>query len=183
MDTYPKEFEIRKKLWDGTEVILRSIKPEDEKLWLEMFRNFSEESVWNRFFNVIKDTPHEVRVRYCDIDYDCELAIIAELQEDERKMLGVVRFTFDSDRKKGELAFIIADPWQGLGLGTRMLEHVINSCRDKKVEIIYSFMLPNNYGGIRFLKKMGFTIEYLSDGAVKGVLNLKQNESPHPQVK
>jgi acetyltransferase len=100
---------------------------------------------------------------------------LAELQEDERKMLGVVRFTIDSDRKSGELAFIVTDPWQGLGLGTMMVEHMINICRDKNIEIIYSFMLSNNYGGIRFLKKTGFTIQYLSDGAVKGILNLKQN--------
>ena len=64
-----------------------------------------------------------------------------------------------------------------------MVEHVINICRDKNVEIIHSFMLPNNYGSIRFLKKMGFAIEYLSDGDVNGVLNLKQNESCQDQVK
>ena len=172
MVAYPKEFESRRKLLDGTEVVLRSIKPEDEMLWLEMFRNFSENSVWKRFFNVINDTPHEVRVRYCDINYDNEIAIVAELQEKEKKMLGVVRFTIDSNNKSGELAFIVADPWQGLGLGTMMVEHVINICRNKKIEIIYSFVLPDNYSGIRFLKKMGFTIKHSNDGDVKGVLNL-----------
>ena len=172
MVPYPIEFEKRRKLHDGTKVILRSIKPEDEMLWLEMFRNFSDESVWNRFFNVIKNTPHEVRVRYCDIDYDNEIAIVAVLQEGEKKMLGVVRFTIDSNRKSGELAFIVADPWQCLGLGTMMVKHMIQICRDKTIEIVYSFILPNNYGGIRFLKKMGFTIEYSNDGDVKGILNL-----------
>ena len=174
MVPYPKEFEIRRKLRDGTKVILRSIKPEDEMLWLEMFKNFSENSVWKRFFNVIKDTPHEVRVRYCDINYDNEIAIIAELQEKEKKMLGVARFTLDSDKKSGELAFIVVDQWQGLGLGTIMVEHALNIIRDKKIETIYSFMLSNNYRGIRFLKKMGFTIVCLDDGDVKGVFNLKK---------
>ena len=152
---YPKEYETSKKLHDGTKVILRSIKPEDEMLWLEMFRNFSENSVWNRFFNVIKEAPHEVRVRYCDIDYDQEIAIIAELPEKEKKMLGVVRFTLNSDMRSGELAFIVADPWQGLGLGTMMVEHIIEICRKRGVEIIYTYMLSNNYRGIRFLKKIG----------------------------
>ena len=173
MVTYPEEFKSRIKLKNGTEVILRSIKPEDEMLWLEMFKSFSDESVWYRFFNVIKDTPHEVRIRYCNINYDNEIAIIAELQEEQKKMLGVVRFTLDSDKKSGELAFIVADQWQGLGLGTIMVEHVLNICRDKKIEIIYSFMLPNNYRGIRFLKKMGFNIVYLDQGDVKCVLDLK----------
>ena len=173
MNHYPKEFETRRKLRDGTEVILRSIKPEDEMLWLEMFRNFSEQSVWKRFFNVIRETPHEVRLRYCDINYENEIAIIAELQEKEKKMLGVVRFTVDPDGKSGELAFIVVDRWQGLGLGTMMVEHMINICRGKKIETIYSFMLPNNYDGIKFLKKMDFNIEYSADGDIKGVLDLK----------
>ena len=153
-------------------MVLHSIRPEDEMLWFEMFKNFSEKSVWNRFVNVIKDTPHKVRVRYCDINYDNEIAIVAELPK-RKKMLGVVRFTIDSDGKSGELAFIVVDYWQGLGLGTLMVEHMIDICKKKKIEIIYSYMLPNNYGGIRFLKKNGFTIEYLKDGGAKGVLNLK----------
>lgn len=171
MDSYPKEYETRRKLRDGTEVILRSIKPEDEMLWLEMFHNFSDESIWNRFFNVIKDTPHKFRLRYCNIDYNREIAIIAELQQQEKKMIGVVRFTFDSNMKSGELAFIIADPWHNLGLGTMMVEKVIKICREKKVKVVYSIMFPNNYGGIKFLKKMGFTIKYLED-EVKGILKL-----------
>ncbi len=175
MVTYPKEFASKIKLRDGTKIILRSIKPEDEMLWLEMFKSFSEESVWYRFFNVIKDTPHKVRTRYCDINYYNEIAIIAELQKKEKKMLGVVRFTLDSDKKSGELAFIVVDQWQDMGLGTKMVEHMLNICRNKKIVSIYSFMLSNNYRGIRFLKKTGFTIVYQEDGNVKGILNLKQN--------
>ena len=56
MVSYPKEFEITKKLKNETEILLRSIKPEDEPLWLEMFNNFSESSVWNRFFNIVTGT-------------------------------------------------------------------------------------------------------------------------------
>jgi acetyltransferase len=173
MVTYPKEFETHRQLRDGTKVILRSIKPEDEMMWLEMFRSFSDKSVWNRFFNVIQETPHEFRVRYCNIDYDKEIAIIAELQEKNgSKMLGVVRFTFDSDMKKGELAFIVVDRWQNLGLGTMMVEHMISILKQKKVETLYSFILPNNYGSIRFLKRLNFTMHYSDREQVKAVLNL-----------
>ncbi|MHA2033332.1 MAG: acetate--CoA ligase family protein, partial [Candidatus Kariarchaeaceae archaeon] len=89
---YPKKYETLWKLRDGRTVFLRPIKPEDEPLWLEMFQNFSEKSLRNRFFNVIKDAPHEMRVRYCNIDYDREIAIVAEISEDMRKkIVGVVR--------------------------------------------------------------------------------------------
>jgi len=173
---YPKKYETLWRMRDGRAVLLRPIKPEDEPLWLEMFKNFSEESVRYRFFNIIKDTPHEVRVRYCNIDYDREIGIVAELTEERRQILGVVRLIIEPDGKNGEIAFIVADPWQGLGLGTKMVDHMIEICRDKGLETVYAFMLPDNYRAIRLLKKMGFTIEYAKD-VTKASLNLKEERS------
>ncbi len=171
---YPKKYETLWKLQDGRTVLLRPIKPEDEPLWLEMFKNFSEESIRYRFFHIIKDTPHEMRVRYCNIDYDREIAIVAELTENSRrKILGVVRVPIEPDKKTGEIAVIIADPWQGLGLGSKMVDYVIEICKDKKLETIYGFLLRDNHRAIGLLEKMGFTTEFLEDDTVKAVLNLK----------
>jgi acetyltransferase len=169
---YPKKYETSWRLRDGRSVLLRPIKPEDEPLWLEMFQNFSEQSIRYRFFQIIKDTPHEVRVRYSNIDYDREIGIVAELKEEQRKILGVVRLIIEPDGKKGEIAFIVADPWQGLGLGTKMVDHMIEVCKDKKLETVYALMLPDNYRAISLLKKMGFTIERSQD-VTKATLNLK----------
>ena len=171
---YPKKYETVWRMRDGRSVLLRPIKPEDEPMWLEMFKNFSEESVRYRFFNIIKDTPHEVRVRYCNIDYDREIGIVAEMEEEgRRRILGVVRLIIEPDGKNGEIAFIVADPWQGLGLGTKMVDYMIEICNDKGLETIYAFMLPDNYRAIRLLKKMGFTIEYAKD-VTKAILRLKE---------
>jgi len=178
---YPKKYETLWKLRDGRTVLLRPIKPEDEPLWLEMFQNFSEESIRYRFFQIIKDTPHEVRVRYCNIDYDREIAIVPELTENGRKkILGVVRVSLEPDLKTGEIAFIIADPWQGLGLGTKMVDYVLEICKDMGVETVYGIMLPDNQRAISLMQKMGFTINYLDDGTVKATLNLGEEE-PQPQ--
>jgi acetyltransferase len=148
---------------DGRNVLLRPIKPEDEPMWLEMFQNFSEESVRYRFFNIIKDTPHEVRVRYCNIDYDRELGLVAELQNGKRQILGVVRIIVEADGKNGEIAFIVADPWQNLGLGSKMVDYVIEISKEKGLETIYALMLKDNYRAIRLLRKMGFTIQHTED--------------------
>jgi len=172
---YPKKYESLWRLRDGRTVILRPIKPEDEPLWLEMFQNFSDPSIRYRFFHMIKDTPHEVRVRYCNIDYDREMAIVAELNEEGRqKILGAVRLIIEPDGKKGEIAFIVADPWQGLGLGSKMVDYMIEICKDKKLETIYGVMLPDNYQAINLMKRMGFIFEHLDDGSVKGTLNLTE---------
>jgi acetyltransferase len=175
---YPKKYETLWKLRDGRTVLLRPIKPEDEPLWLEMFQSFSEESIRLRFFQIIKDTPHEVRVRYCNIDYDRELGIVPEIEEESRrKIMGVVRLIIEPDEKTGEVAFVVADPWQNLGLGSKMLDYMIEICKEKNLETIYGIMLADNYRAINLMKKMGFAIEYLDDGTVKGTLNLKEESS------
>ncbi len=183
---YPKKYETMWRLRDGRTVILRPIKPEDEPLWLEMFRNFSEESIRYRFFQILKDTPHETRIRYTNIDYDREIAIVPELTEDgHRKILGVTRVSIEPNGKAGEIAFIVADPWQGFGLGTKLVDYVLEICKDMKLETVYAIMLPDNYGAISLMKKMGFTITYPEDGTVRGTLNLKEEEPsvcPEPKA-
>jgi len=183
---YPKKYETLWKLRDGRTVLLRPIKSEDEPLWLEMFQNFSEESIRYRFFQIIKDTPHEVRVRYCNIDYDREIAIVPELTEEgRRKILGVVRVSIEPDGKIGEIAFIVADPWQGLGLGTKLVDYAIEICKEREIETLYAIILPDNYRAMNLMKKMGFTLSYMEDGNVKGILNLIEEEQakcPEPRV-
>ena len=175
---YPTKYETLWRLRDGRTVILRPIKPEDEPLWLEMFQNFSEESIRYRFFQILKDTPHETRVRYCNIDYDREIAIVAELTEEGRKrILGVARVSIEPDGKTGEIAFIVADPWQGLGLGTKLVDFVLEICTDMKLETIYAIMLADNYRAMGLMKKMGFKIKYMDDGTIKGTLDLKEEEA------
>jgi acetyltransferase len=172
----PKKYETLWKLRDGRTVLLRPIKPEDEPLWLEMFQSFSDESVHKRFFYMIKDTPHAVRARYCNIDYNKEIAIVAELKDEQRKILGVVRLTIDTDGKSGEIAFIVADPWQGLGLGSKMVEYMIEICKDRGLETIYALTLADNHGAIRLLKKKGFTIHYTNNEA-KATLTLNAEKN------
>jgi acetyltransferase len=140
-----------------------------------MFQSFSEESIRYRFFQLLKDTPHEVRVRYCNIDYDREIAIVTELEEkNHKRLLGVGRLSIEPDGKTGELAFIIGDQWQGQGLGTKVVDFVLEIAKEMHVETVYAIMLPDNRRALNLTKKMGFKLEYLTDGTVKGTLDLKE---------
>lgn len=174
---YPKTYEILWLLKNGQEVLLRPIKPEDEPMWLEWFQSLSEESIRYRFFQMLKDTPHEVRVRYCNVDYDREVALVAEVVENgKRKILGVTRLSIESDGKHSEMAFIVSDYWQGLGLGTKLVDYTLDLAKEKGVENVYAIMMQDNYRAISLTKKMGFNIEYLSDGTVKAQLDLKAED-------
>ena len=175
---YPKKYETHWTLANGRQVLIRPIKPEDEPLWLEMFQHFSDESIRYRFFHIIKDTPHEMRIRYCNIDYDRELGLVAELTEDgKRRILGVVRLIIEPDGKTGEIAFIIGDPWQGLGLGTKMIDYMIEIYKNKNLKNIFAIMLPDNKRAIRLLRSMGFTIAYVDEDTVRASLDLNKEYS------
>jgi acetyltransferase len=170
----PGKYETKVKLRDGRTVLLRPIKPEDEPMWQEMFQSFSEDSIRYRFFQVIKATP-EMRKRYCNIDYNKEIAIVAELNEEGKKrILGVFRLILEPDLKTGEIAFIITDQWQNLGLGSAMMRHVIKICKDKKLKSIYGILLKNNVKGMGFMKNMGFVFQKLDEETVKATLNFNE---------
>ncbi len=157
---YPNQYISHVKLKDGTEVILRPIKPEDEYMWLEMFKSFSEETVRFRFFRLIKDTPHEMRTRYCNIDYDREIAIVAEITEKgNRRLLGVSRIIMSpGNEKEAEFAIVVSDKWQRLGLGSELVDHTIAIAKGRKLEKIYGAVLKDNTPMIALCQEKKFKI-------------------------
>src|SRR5512139_3434268 len=92
---YPKKYVTKRTLKNGVQVTLQPIKPEDENRFNELFKSLSLESVRFRFFEIIKELSHDKLSRYCNLDYDREIAIIAKLDGDD-KIIGVVRLILDS---------------------------------------------------------------------------------------
>jgi hypothetical protein len=72
------------------------------------------------------------------------------------------------------MAFVVGDKWQGLGLGTKMVDYVLEIAKEMGVEHVYSIILPDNYRALSLTKKMGFSLEYLNDGTVKGTIDLSE---------
>ncbi|MEM3119896.1 MAG: GNAT family N-acetyltransferase [Nitrososphaerota archaeon] len=174
---YPTKYVRPWRLKDGREVLLRPIRPEDEPLEYELIKGLSEESSRFRFFQVIREVTHEMLVRFCNIDYDREIAIIAEYNEGGRKRnVGVGRLIIDRDAKRGEFAVLVADDFQGKGLGTKLTDMVIEIAQEKGLDSIYGIVLPENTKMIRLCRKMGFEISYGKD-EVFVELKLKQ-EAP-----
>ena len=161
---YPKKYEREWKLKDGRPVFLRPIKPEDEPLESELWKTFSEETQRFRFFSPMRTWSHVTLVKYTNIDYDREIAIIAELTEQgEKKMIGVVRMIMEPpDFKTAEVAIVVGDPWQGLGLGSRMMDFIIEIAKDRKLETVYGLVLRDNNRAIELFKEKGFAVDYYS---------------------
>jgi acetyltransferase len=177
MMPYPSKYVTPWRLKDGSEVILRPIRPEDEPMELEFIKGLSTETSRYRFFQIIKDLPHDALVRFCNIDYDREMAFIAETTDTDsdriphRIEIGVSRLILDPNEKHGEFAVVIADKFQGKGLGTKLVDMLIEVARDKEVESIYGVIMSGNMAMIRLCEKLGFTTRREQD-SVKAELKL-----------
>jgi acetyltransferase len=156
---YPSEYVTTFMMNDGREAILRPIRPEDEPMEEEMFRNFSEQTQRFRFFQLIKDITHELLIRYTQIDYYREIAIIAEVNEkNEKKMAGVVRLIADPYNETAEFAIVVTDPWQFRGLGNKLTDYILEIARERKIKKVYASVLDENVVMLHMLRKRGFKI-------------------------
>jgi acetyltransferase len=157
---YPGKYTRQVQLKDGSDAVLRPIRPEDEPLVARMFQNLSKESLYYRFFGYVPQVTHEFLTRYTQIDYDREIAIIAEIDdESERKMIGVVRIIADAWGDSAEYAILIADPWQRQGLGYLLTDFILDIARARGIRKIYASVLATNSGMIHIFEKRGFTVK------------------------
>lgn len=165
---YPTKYITPYKLKDGTQVILRPIRPEDEPLEAELIRNLSEETKRFRFFYVIKDITHDMLVRFCNIDYDREMAIIAEYTDSngKRRNVGVGRLIMDPNRRRGEFAVVVADDFQGKGLGTKLVDMLIEVAEEKGLESMYGLVMPENIRMIELCRRLGFEIRHTPEEVI-----------------
>jgi len=171
---YPTRYVTPWKMSDGTEVLLRPIRPEDEPLEYEMLSTLTEETLRGRFFQVIKNIGHEMLIRYCNIDYDREMAIVAEeRQAEKRRIIGIGRLIIEPDFKKGEFAVVVHDDYQRKGLGYKLVDMVIGIGQEKGLEKIYGLVLSDNRAMLRICDELGFHRRDLSDGTTWVELTLK----------
>ena len=167
---YPEEYTREAETSGGLKVILRAIRPEDEPLWHQMLEACSPESIHMRFRALVKHT-HEMATRYCFIDYDRELAIVAELEagDRERKLAGVVRLVRDPDHERAEYAVLVADPWQGQGLSDLLTDYCLEIARAWGIRRVYAETTPDNARMIAVLEKHGFKLmRRTEDGIIAG---------------
>jgi acetyltransferase len=168
---YPKKYIRDWQLKDGNAILLRPIRPEDETLFKELFESFSEETMRFRFFQIIKDITHETLTRYCNIDYDREIAIVAQLKGSS-KIIGATRLILEPGRKCGEFAVVVGDPWHGLGLGSKLMDCVIEIAKDMGIETIYGYVMLDNTKMVNLCRKKGLQMEPSGEGISRATLKL-----------
>ena len=157
---YPEKYVRKLKLRDGKEILLRPIKPEDEPLWLDMIGHCSKESLYSRFRYFFQWQSHEVATRYCYIDYDREIAIVAEIVEKgQRRLVGVGRLIADPDHETVEYAILIIDEYQQKDLGNIITDFCMEIAGKWNLKKIVAQTTTDNKRMISVFKKRGFTIQ------------------------
>jgi len=130
---YPTQY-VKEITVNNKKVKLRPIRPEDDKIWAEMYNNLSEESRKFRFCDCCtKEMTREMRVWFLFNDYDREIAIVATTRDSNNvsKMLGVARMVGDADGESAELLMLVLDDWKSVGLGEEMYDHVVKIAKEK----------------------------------------------------
>ncbi len=157
---YPEEYVRKTQLKDGAKITLRPIKPEDEPLWMELLGSCSRESIYQRFRYFFQWANHEVAMRYCYIDYDREIAIVAEIEEaGEHKLLGVGRLVADPNLETVEYAVLVVDAWQDRGLGSILTDYCLDIVNRWGIEKIVAQTTSDNPRMISVFRKRDFDIK------------------------
>lgn len=156
---YPGEYIQRVFLEDGTEILLRPIKPEDEPLWLELLGSCSKESIYSRFRHFFHWQSHEVATRFCYIDYAREIAMVAEVMEQgRRRLIGVGRLIAEPDLSSVEYAVLVNDAWQERGIGSILTDACCEIAVRWGIRKITAVTTSDNHRMVAVFRKRGFTI-------------------------
>ncbi len=158
---YPSELVRRCRLRDGRAYTIRPIQAEDGERLQRFVRALSEQSRYFRFISALNELPPRMLVRYTQIDYDRELALVAVLEaaEDDTPIIGVVRYLLNPDRRSCEFAIAIADAVQRQGLGSTLMNAIVAQARRRGLERIEGFVLAANAPMMRLMQSLGFAVQ------------------------
>ncbi|MCW2665644.1 MAG: CoA-binding domain protein [Frankiales bacterium] len=172
---YPAHWESDAVLTDGGTVHLRPIVPADADLLREFHSRLSPDTVYNRFFTMVRTLPARDIERFTTVDHDERAAVVAMLRGD---IVGVVRYDRLPGTADAEVAVVVEDAHQGRGLGVLLLEHLISAALERGVERFVADVLPSNRRMLGVFQSVGFTIKRsMADGYVELVFPISETET------
>ena len=165
---YPAHLVRELALRDGKSCRLRPIRAEDAAALQQHMRSLSEQSRYFRFVSTISELTPKMLVRYTQIDYDRELALVAVIGADgtvsapdpgvPERIIGVVRYLLNPDRETCEFAVAISDAYQGCGLGSQMMRALLEAATDKGLRQMQGVVLRANRAMLGLMRHLGFQI-------------------------
>jgi acetyltransferase len=179
---YPSQYASTEELKDGTGILVRPVRPEDEPLMVKFHEALSDRSIYMRYFHAMNlewRTAHERLIRICYTDYDREIALVAERRNPEtgeREILGIGRLSRNrAVPQEAEFSLLVNDRHQRQGLGTILLGKLLEVGREEGLTRITADMLTANNAMQNVSRKLGFGLHRDPDeGVIKAELDLYQ---------
>jgi GNAT superfamily N-acetyltransferase len=174
---YPRKYEKRIEVEGLPPLLMRPIRLTDEAKMSRMFYSLSDATVYRRWHHGLKQLPHRDILRLLEVDYTKNMAVVIETEpgDEESQLVGVGRYHTDPATNYAETAFVIHDDWQGHGLGTTLMHHVIEIARENGVTGFIAEVLEENRAMRHVFHKSGLEIQSQLHG---GVYNLTMDLSP-----
>lgn len=172
---YPNQYTAPFRLADGTELLVRAIRPEDESLIVEFHASHTDEMLRMRYFGIVRTLSRDRLIRLCHLDYDREMALIAlhRDEEDSRHIAGVSRYYLNPETHSAEFALIVGGRWHRKGLGSHLMQRLIAIAKEGGIASLTGEILRENTQMLALVKKLGFEIRETKDQAVmEAVLEL-----------
>ncbi|HVT62054.1 MAG TPA: GNAT family N-acetyltransferase, partial [Legionellaceae bacterium] len=153
---YPNHLISTCTLKDGVKVGIRPISPEDVRLEQDFIQQLSSKSKYFRFMGNMQELSLKKLIRFTQIDYDREMALVATSKE---IIIGIARYSTNPDFQTCEFAIVVADAWQGKGLGYQLMSHLIQIAQERGLKIMSGAIFPSNAGMLTLVKDLGFSIQ------------------------
>ncbi|GIL14034.1 MAG: GNAT family N-acetyltransferase [Chloroflexota bacterium] len=176
---YPSQYIKPWTMKDGSEILIRPIRPEDEPLMVKFHETLSERSVYLRYFYPMKLSQrieHERLIRICFIDYDREMALVAENTNPatkDRQIIAAARLIKIHGTSEAEFAILVSDAYQRRGLGTELLQRLLEVGRQEGVGRIVGTIIGDNVEMRRVCERLGFQLQGTpKDGTMRIAIDL-----------
>ncbi|MBZ5610277.1 MAG: bifunctional acetate--CoA ligase family protein/GNAT family N-acetyltransferase [Acidobacteriia bacterium] len=174
---YPVQYVSPWQLEDGTQVVIRPVRPEDEPMIVKFHSTLSDRSVYLRYFHMMTldcRVSHDRLRRTCFIDYDREIALVVERPSDvEPEIIAVGRLMRARHGNEAEFAILISDACQGQGIGTELMQRLLDVARAEKMERVTGDILPENSNMLRVCKQLGFKLKHVpGEGIVRADISV-----------
>ena len=144
---YPMDVSTEHTFKGGLKVRFRAIKPSDEEVMRRLFYRFSNKTVYSRFFYPIKTMPHDKMQEYVNIDYSRVMSVIALIGgSDQETIIAEARFVKDEVSSYGDVAFVVDEKYQGLGIATYIYEMLIRLAKERGLKGFTADVLQENKG-------------------------------------
>jgi acetyltransferase len=169
---YPSHLVTEWQLPDGTDITIRPIRPEDAEMVQEFVRGLSDEAKYFRFMNTMHELSQAMLVRFTQIDYDREMALMAVTEEGGKEVeIGVCRYAINPDGESCEFALVVSDQWQHKAIGHKLMGSLIDAARDKGLKTMEGEVLAKNASMLKLVATLGFSIATSAeDPAIKRIV-------------